>query len=207
MLSLCYRGPTHFTPHSPGKLIMEVTLVQELGEGMVNEHSIEKKKKAHVKNKLLLSLKYRRVLSLAGTHQGNCTDVRDVEVPCTLQPRDRTTFFLLHQKYFLLSQSLSTKVRDGCVICTQTGKYFQYSIHNISKSDELLMTIYGFPDNSVCKVFYPLKSTSVTTNPQQIRVSITFIMIVYEVHILSVSLHVSFVQFGTVKSAVSLNAI
>lgn len=98
MLSLCYRGPTHFTPHSPGKLIMEVTLVQELGEGMVNEHSIEKKKKkkAHVKNKLLLSLKYRRVLSLAGTHQGNCTDVRDVEVPCTLQPRDRTTFFLLH---------------------------------------------------------------------------------------------------------------
>ena len=49
MLSLCYREPTHFTPHSPGKLIMEVTLVQELGEGMVNEHNVAKK--AHAKNK------------------------------------------------------------------------------------------------------------------------------------------------------------
>lgn len=167
----------------------------------------KKKKKSTCKEQTTSLIKIQEGPLLGSTHQGNCTDVRDVEVPCTLQPHDRTTFFLLHQKYFLLSQSLSTKVRDGCVICTQTGKYFQYSIHNISKSDELLMTIYGFPDNSVCKVFYPLKSTSVTTNPQQIRVSITFIMIVYEVHILSVSLHVSFVQFGTVKSAVSLNAI
>lgn len=44
VLSLCYREPTHFTSHSPGKLIMEVTLVQELGEGMVNEHNVGQKK-------------------------------------------------------------------------------------------------------------------------------------------------------------------
>ena len=55
MLSLCYREPTHFTPHSPGKLIMEVTLVQDLGEGMVNEHNVTKK--AHAKSKLLFLLK------------------------------------------------------------------------------------------------------------------------------------------------------
>lgn len=80
-LSLCYRGPTHFTPHSPGKLIMEVTLVQELVEGMAKEHNTAEKKKAHMKNKPHFSLKYRSVLSLAGIQQGSCTNMREAEVP------------------------------------------------------------------------------------------------------------------------------
>lgn len=81
-LSLCYRGPTHFTPHSPGKLIMEVILVQELDERMANTAE----KKSHIKNKLHFSLKYRSALSLAGIQQRNCTDMREVEVPtcCSL---------------------------------------------------------------------------------------------------------------------------
>lgn len=38
-------------------------------------------------------------------------------------------------------------------------------------------------------LFYKLKPTGATANPQQIRVSVIFIMPIHKVHLLSVSLH------------------